>query len=733
MEERKEEYPKYPEYYQEEEIDLREYLRIIIKRRWLIGTVFFILVTVAAIYSFLADPVYKATCSVLIEKENPKVVDVEEVLGVNTTGRDYYQTQYEILKSRSLALRVIKKLDLEHNPEFIPKPPTFFGRLINWIKSLFSSEEKKLPDSKYNRLIDTYLKKLKIEPVRNSRIVKVSFLSKDPVLAAKVANTHAQLYIESNIERKFEASRKAVEWLKKRIKEVREKLKAAELALQRYREKEGLASVDFEERQSIILKSLDELTTALNKAKAERIKKETLYRELVKIANNPEKIDSLPEVVQNPLIQRLKEEYIKLVAEYYKMGKKYGPEHPVMVRLRSEINAIKKNIVQEVKKIAESIKIEYQIALENEKEILKEMEKKKKEALELNKKQIQYNVLKREVDVNRSLYESLLKRLKETGITEDLRMTNIMIVDPAKVPDKPVKPKKKLNIIVAGFTGIFLGVFLSFFLEYLDNTVKYPSDVERKLNSPLLGIVGRSSDSEGELVVGSDSKSHIAESFRTIRTNLSFTLPDVEKKVFLISSALPSEGKTFICANLSAAFSQIGKKVLLIDCDLRKPRIHRIFEIEREDGLSEFLSGSNSNVNLKNSKFENLRIITSGIHPPNPSELLASQKMKKLIEDMRKEFDIIIIDSPPVLSASDSLEIAPITDGVVMVVKAGSTPIPSVQTAMTQISDVGAKIIGCILNNVDFQKEDYYYSYYRYYHHYYYYYEDGRKKKRRAY
>ncbi len=729
-------YPQYPDYqYQEEEIDLKDYLRIIIKRRWLIATILIVLTSIVAIYSFMAEPIYKATAQVLIEKENPKVVDVEEVLGVNTTGRDYYQTQYEILKSRSLALRVIKALDLEHNKEFIPKPPGVIGSIISWFKGIFSKKLPSGPQSKYEKLIDAYLSRLKIEPIRNSRLVKVSFEAKDPTLAAKIANAHARFYIESSIERKFDASKKAVRFLKKRIKEVRKKLEEAEIALQRYREKEGLASVDFEERQSIILKSLDELNSALNKAKTERIEKESLYRELIKVANNPDKIDSLPAVVENPLIQRLKAEYIKLVAEYYKKGKKYGPAHPVMVRLRSEIRSIKKNIAQEVKNIAESIKVEYKIALENEKEILKAMEEKKKEALLLNKKQIQYNVLKREVDVNRSLYKSLLKRLKETGITEDLKMTNIMIVDHASVPDKPVRPRKGLNIILSIVVGLFLGIFLAFFLEYLDNTIKYPSEVEKELKIPLLGVVGRiefvgENPKKEELIIDSESRSHIAESFRTIRTNLSFAAPDVERKIFIVSSALPGEGKTIISSNLAVAFSQVEKKVLLLDCDLRKPRVHTVFGLERDNGLAEFLGGT-SDPKIKDTRFPNLKIITSGVIPPNPAELLASGKMKAFIEKMRSNFDMIIIDSAPILAAADSIEVAPLTNGLVMVAKAASTPIPSIQTAIDQIMDVGGKVIGCILNNVDLEKEDYYYSHYRYYHHYYYYYDDQGKKKKK--
>ena len=250
-----------------------------------------------------------------------------------------------------------------------------------------------------------------------------------------------------------------------------------------------------------------------------------------------------------------------------------------------------------------------------------------------------------------------------------------------------------------------------------------------------MGVIGKiefetANPKKEELIVVAGSKSHIAESFRTIRTNLSFAAPDTEKKTFIISSALPEEGKSLVSANLAVSFSQVEKKVLLVDCDLRKPRIYKIFDLERDGGLSEFLSGS-SDLRIKDTSFENLKVVTSGVIPPNPAELLASKKMRNLLEKLREEFDMVIIDSAPILSAADSIEVAPLTNGVVMVIKAASTPIPSVQTAIDQISDVGGKVIGCILNNVDLEKEDYYYSYYRYYHHYYYYYDKGEKKKRK--
>ena len=728
-----------PETYPEEEIHLRDYLRVILKRRRMVAAVFIILVATVTINSFMAEPIFRATAQILIEAENPKVVDIQEVLGVNASGRDYYQTQYETLKSKTLALKVIKALHLKKSPEFTSSKKGFslraiLGSILGWVKKVTSSagesEENNFnPDKEYNQLIAAYLGRLKVEPIRNSRLVNVSFEGKDPKLITQIDNAHAQFYIESNLERKFSASKKAVHWLNQRIKEIRKNLEESETALQNYREKEGLASIDFEERQGIILQALDDLNTALIKAKTERMEKENLFKELKRFSKDPEMIESLPSVVSNSLIQSLKAQYITLTGEYYKLSKKYGPKHPKMISLASEIKAIKKKISWEVENIAQSIETEYRIARAKEKSILKAMEDQKKEALELNQKQIKYNVLKRELDVNRSLYESLLKRVKETGLTEDLKATNIMVVDPARIPDKPVKPRKALNILLAIIVGLTLGIGLAFFFEYLDNTVKTPEEVERHLKAPLLGVVGRfkpdSADSTSkETIACSNPRSNIAEAFRTIRTNLLFSSPDIEKKGLLITSVLPQEGKTVLAANLAITFAQMGKKVLLVDSDLRRPRVHNLFNLKRSFGLSDLLVGKESSI--KNTQISGLKIITSGTLPPNPAELLASQKMRDFIEKAKDSFNTIIFDSPPLLSVTDAAELAPLSDGVVLIVKAGSTPIPVIQRGIQQVSEVGARVLGCVLNNVDFEKEHYYYSHYQYYCQYYY---EGKKEK----
>ncbi len=727
----------------EEEIHLRDYLRVIFKRRWLIATVLLIVVVTVTIESFRMTPIFRATAQVMIESDNPKVVDIEEVLRVNKTDADYYQTQYGILKSKALVLKVIKSLTLKENPEFAGLKNGFslraiFQGIIGWLKNIFSSAEAKTDpqleeDKENNFLIKSYLGRLRIEPIRQSRLVNVSFEAKNPQLAARIANAHAQLFIESNIERKFSASQQAVGWLNQSIKEEEKKLQHSEESLQAYREKQGLIDIDFGERQGIILQSLNDLNAALTKAQTEKIEKMQLYTELQKFSGRPELVESLPAVVGNPLIQELQANYIALSGEYSKLSQKYGPEHPNMVRLSSEMRGVREKIAQEVRKIAQSIETESRLASDKEKAIIAAMEVKKKEALDLNQKQIKYDVLKREADTTRSLFESLLKRAKEATVTEGLNITNIAVVDPARVPETPVKPKKLQNIFLALIVGFTLGIGLAFFLEYLDNTIKTPDEVEHYLNIPLLGVVGSfSTNSTGlkkkEIITHAEPKSTIAEAFRTIRTNLLFSSPDLEKKVLLITSVLPLEGKTLLASNLAITFATMGKNVLLIDADLRRPRIHTVFDLEKGKGLSALLTGGESTI--KNTDIPGLKIITSGALPPNPAELLNSKKMKEMIERAREQYDVIVIDSPPILSVTDPAILSTLVDGVVVVVKASSTPRPAIKKGIKQLSEVGGKVLGCVLNDVNFEKESYYYSNYRYYYHYYYhsYGEEGDKK-----
>ena len=721
-----------PQEFPEEEIHLRDYLNVILKRKWTIITCFVVLVTVVTIASFKMEPVYKATCQILIERDNPKVVKIEEVMAIDASSTDYYQTQYEILKSQELAERVIKRLNLYDNKEFNRKPKIGLGTIIaairnfigNAIKNIIGSkkEQKEYQVDETNQLIKAYLARLDIKPIRKSRLVNISFEAHDPQLAAQIANTHAKLYIEQNLERKFSASKEAVNWLNKRIKEVKEKLEKSEEALRKYKQAHDLVSIDFEESHNIRVQRLNELNTALMEARTKRIEKENLYRELKRISDKPELIESMPAVVANPLIQQLKAEYIKSKADYSKLSQSYGPEHPKMIRLRSEIKELKNKIASEVKKIARSIETEYRVAKKQEAALNKALEEEKKKALALSEKEIQYNVLKREVEINRTLYESLLKRAKETNITEDLPVSNVSIVDPARIPDVPFKPKKRLNILLAMVVGLTMGIGLAFFLEYLDDTIKTPEEVERYLKIPFLGYIGKviiakDNPYSPDLVALKEPKSHIAEMLRNVRTNILFSTSNFPRKALLVTSSTQGEGKTFLTINLGISLAQMGKRVVVIDADLRKTRIHRTFGLKKHPGLTEVLTGNHGLESvIQDTKVENLKIIPCGTIPPNPAELLSSEAMKDLIDRLKEQFDFVLFDSPPVMSVTDPTILANLADGVIIVIKGGETPRPPIQRTLQQLSKLDTKLLGVVLNGMDFKKGKYYYHYYYKYH-----------------
>lgn len=740
---------------QEEEIHLRDYLKVIQKRKWMVISFFVILVTTVTISTFKMRPVYRSTVQLLIEKENPNIVEFRQVMEVNAVDLDYYQTQYKMLESRSLARQVIDTLRLRDHPELAPKPGEDWGLtdlLSGFFSDLLSSLEPAKPHPggevaaasiRDSRLINSFLGKLKVEPIRNSRLVNVSYQGHDPALITDIANAVARIYIEQNLQNKFSASQEATSWLSRELVNLKKKVEVSQVALQRYKAQHSIISLTPLEdgaqggKENVIAQKLAELTSELTKARTERIGLETLYHQVQGLSSRPEMVESVPTVTGNSLIKDLKAQYVKLLGESSELSKKYGEKHPRMIQLSTELETIKEKIALEVKKIAKGIEIDYQVARSRENTLRQALEEQKREAMDLNQKAIEYSVLRREADSNQQLYDSLLKRMKEATLTTELKASNIRVIDPAEIPEIPIKPKKKLNLLLAVITGLMLGVGLAFFFEYLDNTVKTPEEVERYLGTPFLGPVGRFRmngwDSGGELIVLEEPKSNVAEGLRNIRTNLLFSSPEASRKALMITSTATSEGKTVLAANLAVVLAQTGKRVLLIDADLRKPRINRVFGLEREPGLSNLLIGEASLESvLRETEMENLRVIPAGPIPPNPSELLGLPTLEWLLQEAWEGFDLVLFDSPPVMSVTDPLVLASRLDGVVLVVKGGSTPREPIRRVISQLSDVNARLLGVVLNNVDFRKERYYYQYY--YRYYYSYYGEegssGKKKKR---
>ncbi|MGR3303979.1 MAG: GumC family protein, partial [Candidatus Scalindua sp.] len=590
---------------QEKKIHLRDYAQAVLRRKWIVIVSFVTLVTTVTIFSFKATPIYQATTQVMIDKENPNVVSFKEVMSLDIDSRDlmFYQTQYKILASRSLALRVINSLNLKDSPEFKPDEKSKGFSLRDILGSLIKklSPEKKShktykdsgKDDENSVLINSYLGRLTIAPIRNSRLANISFKGAYPDIITSIVNRHADEYITRNLEMRFAASEDAAKWLQNQLYEKKEMVEKAENALQLYKEKEGILSL--EGRQNIVVQKLEESNIALTVTRTKRIGLEKLYNLSKEYSEKPGMIESIPGVMENLLIQRLKQQYILLSTDIMELSSKYGKNHPVMIRNTSKAKDLKNRIDAEVYKVIKGIEASYRIALSKEEALAENLEEQKKDALEINRKAIAYGTLKRESDSERAMYQILLKRLKETDITGALQTSNISVIDLATVPRHPIEPNKKLNIILGAIVGLFLGIGMVFFLEYLDNTIKSPEDVEEYLNIPLLGVLshvkiqfgGKSAPSE--LIAHEMPRSVFAEAVRSIRTSVMFSVIDTSRKLIMITSAIQGEGKTFVASNLATAIAQAGKNTLLVDADFRKPRINKVFSVEKNPGLCNHL------------------------------------------------------------------------------------------------------------------------------------------------
>jgi len=738
----------------EEKTDIRDYLRVVQKRSWTVITFFGILVGTVTVHTFTATPIYEATTRLIIDKENPNVISIQEVMVTDASGTDYYQTQYKIIESRTVAREVIRSLHLQEGEEFFPKPKDDFisnlkrsiqESIAFWkdsIAFLLRTEKEVVtsdvsgeyePDS---ALVSNFINRIKVDPIRNSRLVDVSFQAKDPVLAAKIVNTLANAYINQNLETKLRAVQDAVRWLHNRIEDERKRVGEAEHSLLRYKEKHGIVTDFSSDVEKITAQKLAEMNTQLVEVESKRVEAETRSKQAMALVGTPDMLDSIPEVLNNDLIREIKSMEIGLYKHMSELSKKYGQKHPRMLAIESELKTLQKRRTQEVNRVINSLRNEYRVTLAKEDSLKAALAKQKRESLELNKKAIDYSVLRREAESARHMYELLIKRFREASLTEDMRTGNIRIVDRAEVPRYPVKPKKRLNILLAIIVGLVAGTGLAFVFDYLDNTIKIPEDVKQYLKIPYLGASplfsaktkgNAGEDTNPELVTLHSPKSAASESYRGIRTSILFSSAESAPQVILISSAGPLEGKTITTANLAVTMAQAGSKVIILDCDMRKPKMHKVFGMAKDHGVSNLLTGTiDVGEAISHTRIPNLDIIPCGPIPPNPSEMLGSPRMATLLKDLRERYAHILIDSPPSTAVTDAVVLSKSVDGVILVIRAGDTAREIAKNGIAQFGNVGAHILGAVLNAVDVGRDSYYY--YQYY--YYYYGEDGERKKR---
>ncbi len=694
---------------------LSDYLRVIYKRRWPAVTAFLLVFVSACVYTFTATPIYDARVQILIEKEASNVVTFKEAIEQNQVADDYYQTQYRILQSRALARRTMDALSLWTNPQFTAAERS--GGFLGWFSA--STAKQSAPPSAdetkdQSKSIDKFLANLTVSPIRNSRLVDVRFESSDPVLAANTTNALARSYIDQNLEYKFLSSKEASDWLGARLAEQRKQVENSEQALQQYREQ--TEAVSLEERQNIVVQKLADLNATVTRAKTERIQKEAAFKQIEAIQNDRAAIDSFSMVLSNPFIQQQKGELADLQRQQAQQSEKFGPNHPDMVKLSVAIRSAEAKIQGEIAKIVQAMRNDYEQALTQERSLTEALEQQKRGALALNRKGIQYGVLARDAASNRQIFESLMQRAKETGISGDLKTSNIRVVDAAEVPRTPTRPNTRNNLLVALFGGCGLAVGLAFFFEYVDSRLKNPVEVSRHLQLPFLGMVPALFDeSAKDPLINNGVPAHFSESLRTVRTNVMFSSAEEGIRSLTVTSTGPGEGKTLVASNLAIGLAQAGRRVLLIDADMRKPRVHTVFNKSQQPGLSNVLVGrAKFSESVLSTKVPGLWIVPAGAAPPNPSELLGSKRFADLMASLGQKFDWVIIDTPPVMAVTDSAVVAHLTTGVLFVVGADMTSRHAAQRAVEQLDRSHARFVGVVLNRVDLKHNAYYYApYYR--------------------
>ncbi len=718
----------------EEEIHLRDYWKIFLKRRNVAILSFAVIFGVTAIYSFMARPVYEGSTQILVDLENNPTMTFTEAgspyLQVKSFN-DYFNTQKQILMSRTFADRAARKLQLDKSLYFQAQKRAGVEGLAPSIKAFMNDSVKSFfPDKKpapeqflkmepYAEmdpaLTDLLLGSMTVVPGGKANILKINFTSQDPRVAAAMANGIADTYIEHNLDIRVKPYKDAVEWLSARMVDLRTKVEESEKALQQYREGKGIVS--FESKENVLVQRLQELVTQLVQSGMKRQEAEVKYNQIKSVIDKPELLSTVPDIMNNMVIQNLRLEELNLRKKISEFSEKYGPKHPQMVRAKSELDMVRKNLLDEARKMLNAAKTDFDIALNRENSIKKTIEEQKAEVLDLGRKAIEFNVVAGEAVSNKQFYELLLKRLQEASLSSGISISNVQVVDRAVTPESPIRPRKGLYMLLGAIVGAFTGVFLVFFVDYMDDTVKTPEEVEKLLKMPFLGVIPAMKEKErGTIFVSSEAKTPIAESYRTLMTSVIFSSIDKPPQVILVTSGTPNEGKTTTSSNLAVAMAGMGEKVLLIDADLRKSAIHKIFGLDNAAGLTNLImeAGQLPGYVKKAADIPSLDILTSGAHAPNPSELLSSLKLAELLAAARKTYTRIIIDSPPVMAVSDPMVISRHVDGVVLVAWGGVATGDLLKKTSQMLANVNAKILGVVLNNVKITKRSVY-QYYPYY------------------
>jgi capsular exopolysaccharide synthesis family protein len=714
-------YPYYPvdlELERAPRFDIFKYVRIAIKYRWLIVSTTLAALILAAIITFLKTPIYQTTASIQIEREAMNVVEVGDLQpNEGRTGADFYQTQYELLGSLSLATRVVSTLGLLDDPAFNqPTSPSLFGMVRQAFASIFSgpragssdkenSESLEALDARAQGAAGRLRSYLGVSPVRGSRIVNITISHPNPALAQRLANGYAEVYIADNLDRRYEASSYARKFLEDRLQQLRVRLEDSERQLVRYAEQKGIINLD--DRKSLAGTDLEAINGRLREARNERIKRELTWTQAQATDGF-----GLQEFLQSPAIQANRKMRAELAADYQRKLTQFKPGYPTMVQMRSEIEELDNQARLEINTIKAAIQASYESAKKQEEILEAQLSQIKSEVVDQRNRSIDYTILQREVDTNRTLYDGLLQRYKEIGIAGGVGTNNISIVDKASLPGSPSSPKLFHNLALAFILGLMIGCASAVGLDYLDDSFKAPEDIETETGLSVIGIVPRpklGSSVDEELA---DPRSGMAEAFRSLRTGLQFSTSEGLPKSLLVTSSKPAEGKSTTTVSIARSLASIQLKVLLIDSDLRNSSLHKILNLSNEVGLSNYLTGASSPEDVVQlTHFEGVAFISSGPLPPNPAELLSGTKFLSLLTLAAQSFDIVLIDGPPIMGLADAPLLASLAQATLIVVAAHETRRSTLKVALKRLQFTRNTIIGATLNKFDSRQSGYGYGY----------------------
>jgi succinoglycan biosynthesis transport protein ExoP len=711
-----------------DDIHILDRLAVIYRYRRIALTVFVLSSAAMMIQGYSNVQVYQARAQILLEDERstavPGITSID-----NTYYEDpepYYKTQYKILVGRDLTRRVIKKLQLENVPEYngtavAPAGVPFLSGLKQRVADLVSRgpatpiETPKIdetPDE--SGLVSAFIGHVTVSPVTGSKLVDITFDARDPEFAALAVNTLVDEYVDQNLALRLQGTQNMIEWLEKEVVKQQLKVQDSERGLAEYRDKQNALSLD--DKQNIVLSRLNKLNDDVMTSRTKKAQKEVLYGQIKAIAGglSPE---SIPAVGQSAAVQSAKGRVIDAQRTREAMAAKYGEKHPNLVKASSDLKEAQRQYEVEISRAVQQIKGDYDTALLEEQTMSRALEAAKADAQDLSKKSVNYNVMEREANSNRQVYESLLQRANELQVSSNSRQNNVRVVDHAEIPKGPMAPAGRRTWLLSLGVGLVLAVGVAYGLDYMNDTIKTPEDVTRRLKMPFLGLVPSVRGDKHPMLTSSRVPHDFGESFRALRTTLISKYPAEGTKIVMVTSAQPLEGKTTTAANIAMALAYGGSRVLLVDADMRRPGLHRPLRLTNERGLSQVLTGQ-ARVRdvIQRTVDPNLLAITAGKTPPNPSELLASERMKTLLTNLSHgPFDWIIIDTPPVLAVTDAVILAPAVSGVTVVIGAEMTRRRLAERAIETVMQTRPKYAGVVLNKVDFARNKYYYS--RYYGH----------------